>query len=200
LCSCRLEHYKRQEVENQTLRAEVVELKKKLLESNKADKTVFGITYSTYEFTNRLTTSSVNVRLYPGDSAPIINEISPYTLLSVIDSGFVESKNRELWLYVGFPVYDAPMNCHGWIKESETIQHTEKNRELVRRNIHVDKDSPIYEVPSVSEIHKGAGTILNSDAFGRYQEESNGYVHVYCGGGWDFWVEKDLVQFPEVMK
>lgn len=180
--------------EKNSLEARLNDIEEKLNEK----QWIPSVTYCDYDFENRLVLSQLDVHLYPGKKAPVIGNIHSNTLIRVIDSGLLENEDRDVWLYIEFPVYDTPMNNRGWVKEKDTSELTEENREQVRRNIVVRKGTSIFETFSYSDIINTEQTKLTYDVSGRFEEEVEGYVHVFCAGGLDFWVEKKFIEFPKI--
>ena len=156
-----------------------------------------SITYTDYKFKNRLVVNSVNPYIYPGETKLVQRTIDAYTLVRIIDSGVSGDGGSEQWLYVEFPVYDTPMDNHGWIKEKDTVELTKDNREKVRSRVSVKNGEDIYSVTSISEIPK-ATPKKAVNISGKIEEEKNGYVRLSVAGGEEFWVEKKDIVYPEV--
>jgi hypothetical protein len=51
-----------------------------------------------------------------------------------------------IWLYISIPVYDAPMNYKGWIKESDTVLYTKDKINSVQGDVKVKKGW-LYKIP-----------------------------------------------------
>lgn len=162
-------------------------------------QSVPSMTYCTYEFEKRLVMDQLELHIYPGNMAPKASRIvEPYTVITVLDSGFLEAEDRELWLYVTFPTYDTPMDSKGWIRESDTIALTEDNKAIVKNPIYLKKGTPTYEVDNIESITSDKQTELQEEVSARIVKEDSGYVLIHCGGGWSFWVEKERILYPTI--
>jgi hypothetical protein len=158
-----------------------------------------SIMYSVYEQKLRLVMSEVDLHIYFGSEAPIVNKIMPNTVVKVLDAGYIEG--QELWLYVEMPVYDIPAYCKGWIKESDTTQLTEENKKLGYDSVTILEGINVYNCDEVENISVANVEVTTYEMQVRIKRAKNGYVYVSSAGGWYFWVkEKDIIYAYDMLK
>jgi len=171
----------RLETENGLLKQQIAQLNEPL-----------SMTYITYNEKSRFVPKASQILALPIKGSYVFRPIEPNTVVTVFDA--VSTGQNDLWLYVGIPVYDSPVNMKGWITEADTVALTRDNVKLVQSDVIVGKGTDIYEVFEFEKISTTNPVKENFDKRGRLVEKRHGWARLSCPGGSDIWVqEKDLI-------
>lgn len=152
-----------------------------------------SIMYSDYEQKFRLVMSEVDLHIYFGSTAPVVNKIKPNTAVKVLDAGMVEGDG--LWLYVELPVYDIPAFYKGWIREADTLELTEQNKKQAYDSVIINKGIEIFNCDDFEEIQKTKPEKTRQDMNVRILKLEKDYAYVFSAGGWTFWVKEENIKY-----
>jgi len=175
----------RLETENSLLKQQIAQLNEPL-----------SMTYVTYNEKRRFVPKASQILALPIKGSYVLRPIEPNTVVTVFDA--VRTGKNDLWLYVGIPVYDTPMNMKGWITEADTVALTKDNVKLVQSDLIVGKGTNIYEVFEFEKISTTNPVKETFDRRGRLVEKRNGWARLSCPGGSDIWVQEKNLTYPIV--
>ena len=179
--------------ENTKLKAQVTQLEQDLKTAKSSNNKLesISINYMDYSFKKRFVGKESKILGLPYDGSIVLNTIGPNTVVTVFDAATVEN---AVWLYIGIPVHDSPVNMKGWIRESETSEYTKDKVKAVQSDVTVKAGADVYEADDFSSISLVKPTKADGSDRGRIKEKKEGYVCISCPGGRTIWVsEKDIV-------
>jgi len=154
------------------------------------------IAYQDYRDKQRLVPRESQIYALPIQDFRILRLIEANSVIQVWDAA--QSNDQQLWLYVSVPAYDTPVNCKGWIPESETVKLTKENVKLVQGDVWVKEGTPIYEVDAFDKIKTATADRLDADTRGRITKRQGSFADLSVPGGMSFWVEEKYLIFPIV--
>jgi hypothetical protein len=134
--------------------------------------------------------------ILPKEGSGELNLIEANTVIEVED--FVEV-NHEVWIYVTIPVFDAPMNMKGWVKEIDTEVYTKEIMQQVKSPIVVEEGTSVFKV-DFGQIQSATPTKAEQKYNCFVSDEQDGYLALGCAGGGSFIVKKEEAIYPSVEK
>ncbi|MBF4694068.1 hypothetical protein [Fusibacter ferrireducens] len=131
----------------------------------------------------------------PLEKAPNLRSIEPLTAVTVLDLVY---SNDEEWYYVKIPVLDSPVNVKGWIRVDQVIELDKTNINEIKAPVYVKKGASINVLWNEGNIDESAESeILEHDVYGRIIKEDSGHCYLSTPGGFEFWIKKDELSFPQ---
>lgn len=96
------------------------------------------------------------------------------------------------------PVFDAPVNVKGWIRVDEVSELGNSNINEIKAPVYVKKGTSINILWNDGNIDESAEyEILEDDVYGRIIKEDGKNCYISTPGGFDFWVKKSDLSFPQ---